>query len=290
MGLRFDLRMANWLAHVIDERAAIPRLGNEQEEHAALHFFLHGLAHEDRFYSSPWGRRRFGDIVHFAEEALQSHRQPIQRVLADLREFLSDRPWTALLVPSGTDTEVDRALCSRKLLRGLIEIRPDDPGLILQMDAPPQKVFSLTDVFPAFRTALAASTEWPGILLWVRGGDSVFLPVSDDSLAKLHEQTHWIFSHLSTSIGVDIALLKQQYLRAFPGEAGPADSRVTVLHLSDIHLGCREAGLRLPRVQDLLANLVSDLGEFGESVIPLVTGDLMDSPEEDNLDLVRSFL
>jgi len=35
------------------------------------------------FYSSPWGRHRFGDIVHFAEDAL-SHGQPVQRVLAAL--------------------------------------------------------------------------------------------------------------------------------------------------------------------------------------------------------------
>src|ERR1019366_4823081 len=158
----------------------------------------------DRFYSSPWGRRRFIDIVQFAEQALQSGAQPSQRILADLREFLSDRPWTALLIPSGTNTEVDRALCSRELLRDLVEIRPDDPGLILQMEDPPEKVFSLTDVFPAFRTALAASTEWPGILLWTRGGDAVFLAVSGDSRSDLRRQARWIFSHLGTSIGVDL--------------------------------------------------------------------------------------
>src|ERR1039457_3642163 len=115
MGLRFDMRVVNWLAHVLDERAPIPKLGNEGEEREALNVFLRGLAHEDRFYSSPWGRRRFIDIVQFAEQALQSGAQPSQRILADLREFLSDRPWTALLIPSGTNTEVDRALCSREL-------------------------------------------------------------------------------------------------------------------------------------------------------------------------------
>lgn len=290
MGLRFDMRVVNWLAHVLDERAPIPKLGNEGEEREALNVFLRGLAHEDRFYSSPWGRRRFIDIVQFAEQALQSGAQPSQRILADLREFLSDRPWTALLIPSGTNTEVDRALCSRELLRDLVEIRPDDPGLILQMEDPPEKVFSLTDVFPAFRTALAASTEWPGILLWTRGGDAVFLAVSGDSRSDLRRQARWIFSHLGTSIGVDLGLLKEQYYREFRLDVGAANSRVTILQVSDIHLGCREAGLRLPRVQDLLSNLISDLGEFGESVIPLVSGDLMDSPDEDNLDRVRLFL
>ena len=290
MGLRFDFRVANWLAHVLDERAPIPKLGDESDERAALNSFLRGLEQGDRFYSSPWGRRDFSNIVHMARNALQSDGLPVQRVLADLRKFLSDRPWTALLIPAGTGTDVDRALCSRELLKHLVGVRPDDPGLILQMDAPPERIFALTDVFPAFRTALAASTEWPGVLLWTRGGDCVFLAVSGDSRSKLEHQTHWIFSHLSTAVGVDLSLLKEQYCRQFRRDLNWADSCVTVLHLSDIHLGCREAGLRLPRVQDLLSNLISDLGEFGESVIPLITGDLMDSPDEDNLDRVRSFL
>jgi hypothetical protein len=290
MGLSFDLRVVNWLAHVLDERAPIPQFEDEWHQREALNMFLNGLIREERFYSSPWGRRRFHDIVEFAQRTLRSNEQPSQRVLADLREFLGDRPWTALLIPSGRNTDVDRSLCSREFLRDLVEIRPEDPGLILQMDGPPSKIFSLTDVFPAFRTALAASTEWPGILLWTQRGDSIFLTVSSDSASELRREARWIFSHLSTSIGIDLALLKEQYHREFRRKVDAAGSRVTVLHLSDIHLGCREAGLRLPRVQDLLSNLISDLGEFGESVIPLVSGDLMDSPEEDNLDRVRAFL
>jgi hypothetical protein len=158
------------------------------------------------------------------------------------------------------------------------------------MDAPPDRIFSLTDVFPAFRTALAASTDWPGVLLWIKDGDAVFLAVSGKSSSVFRRQMHWIFSHLGTSIGIDLSLLREQYHREFKDEIAPTGSRVTVLHLSDIHLGSREAGLRLRRVEDLLSNLVSDLGGLDETVIPLVSGDLMDSPEEDNLDRVRSFL
>lgn len=43
MGLRFDLRMANWLAHVLDERMPIPKLENDWEEREALMKFLSDL-------------------------------------------------------------------------------------------------------------------------------------------------------------------------------------------------------------------------------------------------------
>ena len=285
MGLRFDLRIANWLAHVLDERMPVPRLENEWEEREALQKFLSNLG--EGFYSSSWGLDRFKDVLDKAERV--ARQEEPRAALHELRRFLGHRPWTALLVPSGSDNEVDRFICSKRFLKQLIFIRPDDPGLILQMEDPPARVFSLTNVFPAFRTALAASTDWPGVLLWKQSGDSIFLPLSSESLKLTQEQAHWIFSHLATALGVDLELLKEQYQRTFQHSLSPR-KKVTILHISDIHLGCREAGIRLARVQDLLANLVDDLGAAGETVIPLVSGDLMDSPDEDNLDRVRSFL
>jgi hypothetical protein len=287
MGLRFDLRIANWLAHVLDERMPIPKLENEWEEREALRYFVSGL--RERFYSSPGGRQRFDDVLRRTELLIRPEGKPSPKVLADLRRFLGDRPWTALLVPSGTNSPVDRLMCSKKFLQELIFIRPEDPGLVLQMEDPPDRVFSLTDVFPAFRTALAASTEWPGVLFWTKT-DSAFLPLSSDSTAIVQRQAHWIFSHLSTTIGVDLELLKTQYYREFPQVSSASASRVTIVHLSDIHLGSREASMRLPRIEAILSGVVDDLDENGRRVIPLVSGDLMDSPTEDNLDRVRAFV
>jgi hypothetical protein len=285
VGLRFDLRIANWLAHVLDERMPVPRLEGKWEEQEALHKFISNL--RERFYSSAGGLYQFRGVLD--ESARLIRERSTEEVLYGLRQFLGRRPWTALFVPSGSGDEIDRFLCSSGFLEQLIYIRPDDPGLILQMEDPPAKVFSLTNVFPAFRTALAASTDWPGVLLWKQSGDSVFLPLSSESLKLANEQARWIFSHLATALGVDLELLKEQYQRAFRHTL-PARKKLTILHISDIHLGCREAAIRLTRVQDLLANIVDDLGESGETVIPLVSGDLMDSPDEENLDRVRLFL
>jgi len=43
VGLRFDLKIANWLAHVLDERAPIPVLGDEWEEREAIRMFLQSI-------------------------------------------------------------------------------------------------------------------------------------------------------------------------------------------------------------------------------------------------------
>jgi Calcineurin-like phosphoesterase len=285
MGLRFDLRVANWLAHVLDERAPVPSLGEEWEEREAIAVLLRSM--ENRFFSSPWGSQKFRDLTSSLKERLWSERP--QRLLAELRSFLGGRPWTALLIPSGSGSLTDDYLCSEEFLRELIFIRPDDPGLILQMQDPPARIFSLTDVFPSFRTALGASTDWPGVLIWTPSGESVFFAFGID-FGMARERARWIFSHLSTTIGVDLELLKMQYNREFADATAPTSRRLTIVHLSDIHLGCREANLRIPRVQSVLANLVNDIGEYGETVVPLISGDLMDNPDEDNLDRVRAFM
>jgi hypothetical protein len=286
MGLRFDLRVANWLAFVLDGRAPVPLLGEEREEHEALISFVESL--EGQFHSSLEREELFESLV-LPLKLLVKNQEPPQRLLSALRSFFGGRRWTALLLPSGGANPIDRYLCSKKLLRDLISIRPKDPGLILQLQEPPEQIFSLTNVFPAFRTALSASSDWPGVLIWTQGGDSVFLPLGTD-LSAAHVRAHWIFSHLSTRLGADLELLKSQFMLEFAEARMPASSRLTIVHLSDIHLGSRAASLRLPRIQDILANLINDLGEYAEAVIPLVSGDLMDNPDEDNLDRVRAFL
>jgi 3',5'-cyclic AMP phosphodiesterase CpdA len=85
-----------------------------------------------------------------------------------------------------------------------------------------------------------------------------------------------------------LELLKQQYCHEFP-EAALRQSEVVVVQLSDIHIGSKEASLRLPRLQQLVRNLIAEIGENRRYVFA-VSGDLMDNPEERNLDSVRAFI
>jgi 3',5'-cyclic AMP phosphodiesterase CpdA len=248
----------------------------------------------DNFFSSPYHEHLFKDMTDRAEWLLHSidrvrSESITNQALQELRRFLGDRPWTALIVPSGQDYQLDQWISEPEFLRFLVHIRPDDPGLILQLEEPPQRIFALTDVFPAFRTALADANNWPGILIWTPRGDSAFLPFGTRERHVIQERAHWIFSHLSTALGVDLGLLRQQYQREFSHAFVRSGKTLHIIQLSDLHIGSKEANRRMPRIQQVVRNLVEELAPSGD-ILPTITGDLVDSPNDRNFDAARAFL
>jgi hypothetical protein len=287
MGLRFDLSAANWLAHVLDQNSKIPLF---QDDPLVKWQIIRALGFsQENFFSSPERESEFDHLLQRLEKTASKGATGFEDGLLGLRRFFADRRWTALIVPSGTDEDLDWRLCSQDFLRGLIRIRPDDPGLILQLTDPPARgeIMGLQDVFPAFRTALMESTSWPGVLLWTHRGEAVFLPFWTRSLGTATDRAYWIFSHLSTTIGLDPKLFKDQYLRSI-GMADDGNQRLTILQMSDIHLGCSQANQALPRLQQLARNIVRDSGG-ASAVLPIVSGDLIDDPDEDYHDQFRVF-
>jgi predicted MPP superfamily phosphohydrolase len=292
MGIRFDLATANWIAYLIQPRGSLPPVeGDWSRTRAVLEHFLDRLSED--FMSSPWVEHLVRQKVQKAQELLQQFHghdpAGIRKMLHDLQQLLADRPWTALIIPSARDDRLDRFVCSRDFLREVVDIRTEDPGLILQIDDHHAPIIQLTDVFPAFRTALAKSADWPGVLLWTPQGDSVFLPFLVGSDDHVRECAHWIFSHLATSLGLDLEIFRDQYFGAFRGLNKRNTKRLTIVQLSDLHIGSTEANQRLGRVEQLVRNLIDELGEDSR-VLMAVTGDLLDSPDESQLDRLRSFL
>jgi len=89
-------------------------------------------------------------------------------------------------------------------------------------------------------------------------------------------------------LGVN-ACLSEPFFRLFQGRL--VNSKGTILHflqLSDLHLGSSEASSRLPRVQQLVRNVVDELGSRSR-IVPVVSGDLMDTPSDKHLHAVRAF-
>jgi hypothetical protein len=294
MGLRFDLRTANWLAYMLQPGAAIPQLDGPEEERETLRFFLQNL--RSNYYSSPTFERTFRQRAERAsalldnlEHGVQGERSSslLRDMLLEFRSYFTRRNWTALLIPSGQSRPVDELLCSAGFLRELVNIRPEDPGLILQLEDAQSPMFPLTDVFPAFRTALAHTTEWPGVLLWMDRGDSVFLPLPQE-LELTRSCSRWIFSHLAAVAGTDLELLASQYIHEFANQRVSNPPKLHVVQLSDLHVGCNEAYRRLPRVAHLIRKIVEELGN--DRIVIAVTGDLLDSPNERNFDGFRNFM
>jgi len=62
-----------------------------------------------------------------------------------------------------------------------------------------------------------------------------------------------------------------------------------MLHISDLHLGSPTARQRLPRVKQLIRQLSDELGEYAP-IVPIVTGDVMDTPDTAHLDAARDFI
>jgi hypothetical protein len=288
MGLRINLQHASWLAHILKPSGSVPPLQGEGSgaQREVLHQFLQQI--ENDFYSGLGHERIWREEVRRLAGAAHSHHDSgeFSERLLRIRHFLGDRPWTALLLPSGRGGELDEQLCDPRLLREVVRIRPEDPGLILQLQEPPRDTLVLNDLFPAFRTALASINEWPGVLLWLNSGDSKFFSIDESPL--FHKQLHWLFSHLATSRLIDLEELGTLYENEFV-EKTPRINEVTIIHLSDVHIGSKQASLRLPRLVQLVRNVIQEIGENRKFVIA-VSGDLMDNPDERNLNEVRSFL
>lgn len=284
MGFRFSLEHANWLAHILQPSGATPQLSHPEDQDLTLRKFINTFL--DNFYSSPSGRRALRDYFY----AVRPDGRPYLEVqrLFSLRDYFQQIPWVSLLLPSGSDRPSDRLLTDAGFLSELVNIRPEDPGLILQLESIPAAEIALQSVFPAFKVALAEITRWPGILIWTPNGDAVFLELSR-TVGVIQERLRWVFSHLATMLGSpNLALLKQQFLSEMVRD-GDAGGRVRILHLSDIHLGSSVARRRLPRVQTIIESVVAELGE-NDPIVPVITGDLMESPNEENLGDVRSFI
>jgi 3',5'-cyclic AMP phosphodiesterase CpdA len=281
-------------ACLLQPGGTVPRLEEVGQERETLGNFLRSL--ERNFFSTPFIQRDLRNRVERAIDMLRRMEsewkgpnapEAVSSVLSEVRKFFSDRPWTSLIVPSGRNAELDSFMCSEQFLQKLVRIRPEDPGLILQVEDAPGNQFALPDVFPAFRTALANSNRWPGFLVWTNSGDSEFFAVPSGRPC-VEDRASWLFSHLATVHGVDLELLKTQYLREFPEAAEPS-REITIIQLSDLHIGSSAASLRMPRVQQLIRNLLIELGDR-KRIVFVVSGDLMDDPKDEYLDGVRGFL
>ncbi len=289
MSLRINLQHASWLAHVFSPGGPVPDLDDSRDgaKRDVLRQFLYQL---DRgFYPEAGHEQRCHEEITALADVVDPFgrdRNEFSERLNRVRSMLGSRPWTAFIVPSSINRELDETLCEPALLREVVRIRPSKGGLIFQLQEPITDTLALSNLFPAFTTALSSINEWPGVLVWLESGESMFFPISE--LPIFYKQLHWIFSQLATTQMIDLQQLSVCYLKEF-GKVSASKDNVAVIHLSDLHIGSSEANKKLPRLKQLVLNIVSDYKETG-GVVVAISGDLMDSPTEHCLNEVRLFL
>jgi hypothetical protein len=154
--------------------------------------------------------------------------------------------------------------------------------LLLQLNEPPNAAFAITDIFPALGKALDGRTAWPALLVWNRESDVALFPFEETQHAAL-ESILWVLRHLGRD---PLRRVRAEYARAFGAQLRRP---TTIIQISDIHIGSEEASVRLPRLQQHIADLI-DIHGTDANVLLAVTGDLMDTPDDEHLDRVRSFL
>ena len=291
MGVRFELGSLNWLAYLLDRSRPTPRLSDAGQERLLLEEFLRKLG--TQFISYRKSEQRIKRAAESALRRLQgfSYDSPIpSEFLDELRNHLEIGTWAALIVPSAVNRDINNFLCSYDFLEFLVkEEHWPDGGIVLQ---PTEGVLEdskvIIDVFPAFRYALAETTEWPGMLFWTTSGEAAFLPFGSESPSTIKARAGWMLSHLATSQGMTFKELRKDYMRTFTEVRSGGSSVVTLLHLSDIHIGSKKANTRLGRLQQIVRNVLKELPE-GSKVVPIVTGDIMDDPNLDASDEADRF-
>ncbi len=289
MDMNFDLSVANFLAHILDTPLNVSKLANTQNSQELMRRLLDKLVYQT-VSNDPLSSE---DTLQRIQKFYQSNDEgsDLKEIYTQLRESLEGKEWLAVLIPSGSDPVLDGIICDPELMAYLVKGTTKRKGLILQLDRYDNNIFAVLDVHPVIRTALNAVNVWPGVLIWSADGrESVFLPVFSTGFMDMdiEARIHWIFSRLEGGLSTGLGCLSVDYKKEFPEVYETIKTTIHILHLSDLHLGCRQSKRRKFHIEQFLRMLSDELGE-GSDIIPVVTGDLLDSPSEQNFDEAKNF-
>ena len=283
---RFNLQSANWISYVLDRRNQIPDIEDPYLVRDTLLVFLGNLI-DGMYFHEESNAKIIETAVRMRDAVRARLHHRYDDIVMDLRDLFSKKKWTAVLIPSGfpESLSADQLLTSKYFLSKLSRTIKAEPHLILQLNEAPQKDFAITDIYPPFHSALSKSTRWPGILLWRRSDEPLFFPLPSENP---EDAIRWIFSRVDDLPETPGDLLTHRYLDAFPSCGIDAASRLTLVHLSDTHIGSKISIERIVRVKDLLKEYVNE-NRGDSSVRFLLSGDVMQTPDEGNVICANDF-
>ncbi len=299
MGYSFSFKNANAVGHLVE--------GNiytflDQTLSSATFYqpnieFLHRLivrTEEDFFTSEFYWRHQFQDLMALRDEWKDmerifeqsrngnsdsdkwQNRRRLLNYLYKVSKLLSRCRIKTFLIPGLNNASINDAFYSRMMLRDLVRIHPGDSALILQLkERIPVKGISILNAFSKFETAYNKIEQWPGVLIW-NENDSLFIPVKyTDDLYRIYD----ILRFEKESF----AYLKKEFADKFK-----ENKYAYIFHLSDLHFGSKIAERSKLRTIKILEKQLNEL-EDASIALPLITGDLMDSPSETNKNNYNDF-
>ncbi|MGE4455475.1 MAG: metallophosphoesterase [Arcobacteraceae bacterium] len=276
MGYRFELQHANMVAYLIDGNIeTFIDLAREVENWQPLKEFFKNNLEKRMFFSSREYEKEFYYLFHELEHLMKDggfHEKPNRHFKKHLYELshLIGRAKVKGLLLSGRN---NRFMTDRNLLKKLVDIHPEDSCLILQIsDLTFEKSVNLINTFRAFEEALKNFDKFPGVLLW-DDQNTLFIPTKNE------ENVIEVFEILAYERHQPLQYLKERYYKK--------ENYIYLLHMSDLHLGKVTHG-RKNELFRLLNN--HSIHKDDVPIIPILTGDLMDSPNQNNKNKVDDFI
>ena len=104
----------------------------------------------------------------------------------------------------------------------------------------------------------------------------------------IEARLQWTFNQLFSARSLKLGRLQRQYQQAFPEVFEQQEKTLHLLHLSDIAIGLKETAFRLHHLQQHIRSVIDELGEKN-SVVPVITGNLLANPSEEQLEEVGQF-
>jgi UDP-2,3-diacylglucosamine pyrophosphatase LpxH len=145
-------------------------------------------------------------------------------------------------------------------------------GLVLMPDNFPEKdSLEILDPFPGLALVAGHPEKWPGILLWSRQGDAVFLGLPE-AYELYGELTVMQFEPSRVNSAI----------RRFHS-AQNCNSSTQLLHLSDLHFGTSQAQEMEPYLSAHLQSISTSIGRV------VITGDLFNAPKRPEAMAFQSF-
>lgn len=194
--------------------------------------------------------------------------------------FIGGYKYRYLLLPGFQNNELNNLLISKEELKNLLKIEASESYLIIQLKSIPKKNdIQILNSFTHMDIAIERVDEWPAVLTWekhrynqTRG---IFIPIEniDDvrSIIDSHNYERDYFNYLQRTYG------------------HRKTKKITqIIHLSDLHLGVKGNETKTLRLIEILKkhrrNTDSEI-----QMLPIISGDLVDSPTTSNVKLYKSF-
>jgi len=299
MGLRFSIQNANSIGHFVngnilsflddfikikDRREGTLEFLDTIINHPERDFYTtleytRFISRDYEFLRNRWpeikeylyrlGNREQGNLIRDFNISLLEYLQ----IISDL---LSKCKIKALLLPGHDDTPLNHSLLNADFLRYLVRIHPGDSALILQLkEKLSEEGTAILNVFSKFDTAYDKVDQWPGVLFW-NETDSVFVPVeTENEVASMFEFLR--FENGSFRFLKDLASQRKQSKRYG-----------YFFHLSDLHFGHEQCNRRKLRLSNILKRHLNEL-DTQELALPIITGDLVDTPKNINVNSYNEF-